>query len=49
MLETTEFLLARAEEKFGKPRAEELRSDIDQIAADLKELDAARVDFGDEP
>ena len=47
--ETTQVLLARAEQKFGRPRAEELRSDIEQIAADLKELAAAKIEFGDEP
>jgi hypothetical protein len=46
--ENTQFLLARAEEMFGRPRAEELRSDIEQIAADLKEL-AAKIGFDDEP
>ena len=49
MLETMKFLLTRAEEMYGRARAEELRSDIEQIAADLQELDAARVEFGDEP
>jgi len=47
--ETIQLLLSRAEEKFGKQRAEELRSDIAQIAADLKELAAATIEFGDEP
>jgi len=47
--ENTQLLRARAEEKFGRQRAEELRSDIEQIADDLKELAAAKIEFGDEP
>jgi hypothetical protein len=49
LFETSQSLLARAEEKFGNQRAEELRSDIDQVAADLKELAAAKIEFNDEP
>ena len=42
-------LLARAEEKFGNQRAHELRPEIEQIAADLRELAAAKIEFDDEP
>jgi hypothetical protein len=40
-----------AEEKFGKERAEELRADIEQLAADLKKLRAAAaaLDVEDAP
>jgi len=41
--------MARAEEKFGRLRAEELRSDIEQVAADLSELVSAKIEFDDEP
>jgi hypothetical protein len=47
--ETTRALVSIAEEKFGKQRAEELRPDIEQIAADLSDLAAASVEFDDEP
>jgi len=47
--ETIQSLVARAEEKFGSQRVEELRSDIEQIAADVKELAAANIEFDDEP
>ena len=41
--------MGRAEEKFGSQRVEELRSDIEQIAADIKESAAAKIEFDDEP
>jgi hypothetical protein len=47
--ETIQSLISRAEEKFGSQRAVELRSDIEQIVADLKEMAAAKIEFGDEP
>jgi hypothetical protein len=42
-------LLSRAESIFGRQRAEELRSDLEQVAADLAELFEARLEFDDEP
>jgi hypothetical protein len=47
--ETFERLISLAETTFGSERANELRSDIEQIAADMKELSAAAIDFDDEP
>jgi hypothetical protein len=47
--EIVQSFLARAEEKFGRQRADELRADIGQIAADLKELSAAIIEVDDEP
>ena len=38
-----------AEEKFGKERAEELRSDIEQLRADIEKLRSVPLDFDDEP
>jgi hypothetical protein len=48
MPETIQSLLARAEEKFGRQRVDELRSDIEQVAADLNEIAAAKIEFDDE-
>jgi hypothetical protein len=42
-------LISFAEVQLGTQRANELRSDIEQVAADLKELSAAAVEFDDEP
>ncbi len=39
--DTTQVLAARAEEKFGKERANELRPEIELMAADLLKLSAA--------
>ena len=47
--ENVQSLCAKAEHKFGSERANELRSDIEQVAADLKALSAATVEFDDEP
>ena len=38
-----------AEEKFGKERAEELDSDIEQLHADIDKLRSVPLDFDDEP
>jgi hypothetical protein len=38
-----------AEEKFGKERAEELRSEIEQLRADIDKLRSVPLDFDDEP
>ena len=38
-----------AEQKLGKARAEELRSDIEQLAAELEQLRSAPVEVEDEP
>jgi hypothetical protein len=39
----------KAEDKFGKDRAEELRSELDQLAAELDRLRSASVDLDDAP
>ena len=44
-----QILISRAEDRYGRQRTEELRSDIEQIAADIKELSAAAIEFDDEP
>ena len=49
MEETAQILLARAEEMFGRLRVDELRSDIEQVAADLNEVAAAKIESDDEP
>jgi hypothetical protein len=41
--------LARAEEQFGKKRAEELRAELELMAAQLAKLRATPVGFEDEP
>ena len=38
-----------AEQRLGKDRAEELRSDIGQLAAELEQLRSAPVEVEDEP
>jgi cell division protein FtsB len=38
-----------AEQKFGKQRADELRADIEQLAADLEKLRAVPLDIEDAP
>ena len=48
-MDITRILFERAEVKFGKPRAEELRSEIEQLAAELKKLNSAPVEPTDEP
>ena len=47
--EIARILTSRAEEKFGKERAEQLRSDIEQAAGDLEKLRAIPVEIDDEP
>ena len=42
-------LQEKAVEKFGEDRASELRVEIDQLAADLEKLRAARIEVDDEP
>ena len=39
----------RSEETPGSERAEQLRSDIEQVEADLEKLRAASLETGDEP
>ena len=46
---TTEILSERAMEKFGHQRAEKLRSEIEQLADELKKLYSAPVEPLDEP
>jgi hypothetical protein len=42
-------LLAQAETKFGKERAEALRPEIETMATQLAKLRAIELDFEDEP
>ena len=42
-------LRRRAEDKFGRERAEALRNDLQQMAHELEELEKYNVDFDDEP
>ena len=42
-------LQRRAEEKFGRERAETMRPDIDQLARELHALNTYDVAFEDEP
>lgn len=41
-------LTGRAEEMFGKDRAEELLSEIEQLASELEQLRMASLDVEDE-
>jgi hypothetical protein len=47
--EIIQVLIRRAEEAFGKQRADELRVELEQMAAQLVKLYATPVDFEDEP
>ena len=47
--ELTRTLRLRAEEKFGKQRAAELQSEVEQMAAELQKLSATLVEIEDEP
>ena len=47
--EITRILAARAEEQFGKERAEELSGELELMAAQLAKLRASSVEFEDEP
>jgi hypothetical protein len=38
-----------AEERLGKERAEELRSEIEQLAAEIERLHSPTLDIDDEP
>jgi len=38
-----------AEEKFGKARAEELRSELEQLDVEIEKLRSIPVDIDDEP
>jgi hypothetical protein len=38
-----------AQDKFGKERAEELRSDLEQLADDIRKLRSTPVELEDEP
>jgi hypothetical protein len=42
-------LFKEAEEKIGKTRADELRSDIEQLNKDLQALRSTSVELEDEP
>ena len=38
-----------AEEKFGPERAEQLRSEVEQLEADIEKLRSVPLEFDDEP
>ena len=42
-------LQERAEEEFGKTRAEELRADIEQLSVEIDKLRSVLLDIDDEP
>jgi transcription elongation GreA/GreB family factor len=42
-------LQERAEEKFGKTRADELQSEIKQLSEELEKLRSVPMDIDDEP
>jgi len=42
-------LQRRAEQKFGRERAQALENDLKQLAAELAALEACNVEFDDEP
>jgi hypothetical protein len=42
-------LQAAAQDKFGQTRAEELRSEIEQVADDLRKIRSVRLEQEDEP
>ena len=48
-MEIQKVLFSRADEKFGKERAEQLRSDIEQAAADLEKIRSIPLQIEDEP
>src|SRR5207247_7016886 len=47
--EIAKVLTSRAEEKFGKERAGQLRLDIQQVAEDLEQVRQASLEIDDEP
>ena len=47
--EIARILTSRAEEKFGKERAEQLRADIQQVAQDIEQVRQTPVETDDEP
>ena len=47
--EIASVLSSRAEEEFGKERAEQLRSDIEQAAGDIEKLRMTPIELEDEP
>jgi len=38
-----------AQDKFGKDRAEDIRSDLEQLADDIRKLRSTPVELDDEP
>jgi hypothetical protein len=48
-VEIRKFLLSHAEEKFGKDRTEQLRSDIELAADDIEKIRAIPLQIDDEP
>ena len=47
--EIAKVLTSRAEEKFGKERAGQLRLDIQQVAEDIEQVRQTPVEIDDEP
>jgi hypothetical protein len=47
-LEIWKVLSQRAEERFGKARADEIRADIEQVVGELRQIDAYPLKAGDE-
>ena len=47
--EIARILTSYAEEKFGRERAEQLRSDIEQAAGDIEKLRVTPIELEDEP
>jgi len=48
-VEVQKALFSHADEKFGKERAEQLRSDIEQAADDIEKIRAIPLQIEDEP
>ena len=42
-------LASRAEEKFGKERADQLRAELEQMAAEIQQLRDTPLEIEDEP
>jgi hypothetical protein len=49
MRELVKNLEQQAEDKFGKERAAELASEIEQLVAEIERLRSAQLDLDDEP
>ena len=42
-------LIKKAEDKFGKERAEDLRSELEELESEIKKLRSVDLDSDDEP